>query len=416
MAKPVAVVAVRRSIKSLNDGANVYLLVLLDELRAAGFSVRLVFAPESTFGDRPFALTSKGLKERCDRIVWRKALHCGALTISLSPKIYGRFIKRIAREVRYRLRRERTPAIPGRSSQRLPDAEARALAVLVDREAPRLVVAEYSALGDVLRHVRTPSVTRAVLLHDLFSQRVSVLRAHTRTPDVAEITLEEEVANCGAADLLIYASRSEKTVFAPHLPGRAHHWLAPERPFRVNCGTAPELAADIKRAVFIGVCHGGNLDALDLLMEEIWPRVTARVPRARLDIVGEIGAALKPEWRRLQGVRAHGVVEDLSVLMGPTVVGLAPTRVASGVSIKIADYLSYGMPVLAFPAAMEGYGDRLNGAVEVVETPEKFADRLARLFTCPGRRRELAAQAKKNVLKQNDNAELARALSALAED
>lgn len=410
MRKPVAVVAVRRRITSLNDGANTYLSVMLDQLRDAGFSISLVYAPESSFGDSPVGLTAADLKQSCDRIIWRRALHVGRWSISLSPQVYGRFLRRIARELSARLSRREAPAIPGRSSQRLPSSEAKELAAAIDAENPRLALVEYSALGEVLRHVETPGATRAVLLHDLFSSRTSAMRAHARPLDVAAMTIEEEAAQCEAADLLVYASRTEKTELQAILPNKTHRWLAPARPLRDAAGTVEGQA----KALFIGVRHGGNLDALELLMETIWPRVIQKAPTAALDIVGEIGAAMKPEWRRLPGVSVHGVVEDLRGFAGPDVVGLAPNRVASGISIKIADYISLGMPVVAFPAALTGYGDRLDGAVDLASSEHDFASRLVELMEHPEQRRTLAKRGRSAVLSESDNDALRSTLATLA--
>lgn len=416
---PVAVVAVRRRLVSLKTGANVYLSVLLEELRQAGFAVHLVFAPESSFGEWASALVGESFVSRCDRISWSGTARFGRLFISLSPRVWGRFLRRLVVELGRAVGGAvggTAPNAPSRSGERLPAGEMRALAATIDRLAPRLVVAEYSALGGVLAHVSASGAVHAILLHDLFSMRAASMRAAVRPTDFADITLAEESGDCEPADLLIYASLEERAVLAPRLPGRAHHWLAPRRPFRAAtlADHAEESVGGVAKALFMGVRHGGNLDALEFLMTEIWPLVIRRRPEAELCIVGEIGASLRPEWRRLDGVRVLGVVGDLSAFGGPDVIGLAPTRVASGISIKVADYLSLGMPVVASFVAIDGYGDNLHGGVETADDAASFAARVEALMADPTLRRELAARGRAAARAGLDNTALREALRAIA--
>lgn len=388
MSIPVAVVAVRRRISSMADGANVYLSVLLDELGAAGFATVIVFAPESSFGALPAAATAPEVRARCAGIVWSRALRLGRFAVSLSPLVWRRFFMRLLREAAS-LNGPARDKRPSRPSEPLDAREARALAARIDALSPRIVIAEYSALGPVLTHLRAPGAARAILLHDLFSLRTEALRSRAAPADVIEMTLEEEAACCAPAELLIYASETERETMAALLPGRRHVWMAPKRPMGEG---APPTGGERPFAVFLGVRHGGNLDALAWLMTEIWPRVIEMAPAAELRVVGGICAAMRPDWRRLPGVTAMGVVEDLATIGGPDSIGLAPARVASGISIKVADYLSLGMAVVASPTAVEGYGGRLDGVVELASEAEEFAARLVALLAAPERRRALSAK------------------------
>ena len=410
--KPLAVIAVRRRVASLADGANVYLSVLLEELRDANFATALVFAPESSFGDLPAAATASGILAKCDHVQWSRVHKVGRFAVSLSPRVWGRFARRLVREVCGLFGRP-TRKLPSRPSQPLPEAEAHRLAAEIDALAPRLVIAEYSALGPMLAHLRTPGGVRAILLHDLFSLRTEALRRQAAAADVAAVSLEEEAAACAPAELLIYASETERRTFMPLLPGRTHVWMAPKRPALSR--KEPDAVAEAPAAAFVGVCHRGNLDALDYLMTEIWPTAAAAAPGAELRIVGEIGTAMRPEWRRLPGVRVMGVVKDLRTIGGPHVIGLAPARVASGVSIKIADYMSLGMPILASAAAIEGYGARLDGAIEVANGAAAFARSLSLLLTSPEQCQALSDRARRAALRDEDNENLGRELRRIAE-
>ena len=172
------------------------------------------------------------------------------------------------------------------------------------------------------------------------------------------------------------------------LPGKRHVWLPP--PVRVRKVTA----RGAPRAVFMGVRHGGNQDALELILAEIWPAVRRALPEAELWVVGEIGDDLldPPE-----GVRLIRRVEDTAEIGGPDAVGLAPIRAASGVSIKIASYLELGMSVLASPKALEGYGAALDDLVVQAEDPAEFSAKLIALLSDTCLREETAQRSAENV-------------------
>ena len=411
MSKAKAVVAIRRRIGSMNDGANVYLSVLTDELKEANFSVCLVVAPASSFGDRPIVTTSPKLTTLFDKIIWKNCLRVGSVAISLSPVVYWRFLRRLIREFTIIVQQKRVGPLPGRNSQRLPDHEAQALANLIDAESPDLAIVEYSSLVEVLNHTKKSNMVRAVLLHDLFSRRTEAMRKINRPTDVVEMTLEEEVAACEAADLLIYASCEERSLFEERLPGRVHRWLAPKRPLRLSKATGKG-----PRALFMGVRHDGNIDALEVLMTEIWPQVLLIKPDAKLDIVGEICSCLKPDWLAAPGVQALGVVNDLGPIVGPDVIGLAPARAASGVSIKIADYLSFGMPVIAFPSAVAGYGSQLNRIIDIPADSKSFANRLAELLNDPDQRNALSKKVCTAATTINGDCSFAQTVALLANE
>lgn len=377
--QPRAVIVVRRELGALRTGANVYLARLFEDLQSQGFRIHLVFAPESTFGNRPLVHVGQAFEELSGAITWPRAIRVGRCFLSLSRRVYGRFLKRVGWEVVRRLRGEAPRVRLARASEPLDPDEVRATARIVDQLSPDLVVAEYSALGPVLAHVNHPGTRKAVLLHDLFSLRAQAMRAVERPADFATFTLEEEAELCEAADELIYASQAERETFRPLLPDREHRWLAP------NCTPKVEIApSGHVRALFMGVRHAGNLDALEYLMEEIWPFVIATKPDAALLIVGEIGASMRPEWRRLAGVKVLGIVEDLTPFGGPDTIGLAPTRVASGISIKIAAYLEMGMTVLASRIALAGYGEELDDRVRIADDAECFAGQLVSLLGLEG--------------------------------
>jgi hypothetical protein len=406
--RPALTVMVSRRLDSVTTGNDAYLMVLLRAAKAAGMSIRIAFAPTMTFSNRPWVRLHDAYWEMIDGHAWPGAILRGRTFWSFSPRVWGRFVLRLGGEALRRaglLKRK-----PRSFLADVPwESEARALARAADAAPSALVVAEYSSLGPVLQRLGT-SGRKAVFLHDLFSSRAEAFQAAGDRPDFMPITVEEEAARCLPADMLIYASLNEAARFGPFNPGKTAMWLRPEVPQHA----VAEDPAATPRAVFLGTRHGGNKDALNHLVADIWPMVRARKPDAELWIVGSVIADLDRALAHAPGVRSLGRVEELGSIGGAGSIGLAPTRIASGVSIKVAEYLRLGMPTIAYPTALEGFGSTLDDLVDIETSPRAFADRIVALFGDYAGRVQRGARGRSEATRRLDNAELVNLLKALS--
>lgn len=389
---------VRRRLDDVRSGSGVYLTALIDDLRATGFAVRLVLAPAAAFGSLPLSAPAATLRDRGCTIVWPGTLRLGSWHVALRRRVWGRAVRRAAALGLWVLRHNRRgprPSLRSDLGRLLHDDDAAAMVAAANEGPSDLVIAEYSSLAPLLSTCRCDR--RGVLLHDLFSVRAASFRAVGLPPDHHDVDAETETDWLRAADLCIYASAEEADWMRRRLPGKDHVLFLPPigtAAHAVPTDPPPSPAADARsaptpRAVFVGVRHGGNRDALQLMLGTIWPAVHAAVPAAELWIVGEIGAEITDPP---PGVRVLGMVEDLSVVGGPDAVGLAPTRAASGVSIKIATYLELGMAVLATDTALAGFGGTVDDAVVHVDGPDAFVAALIRLLSDPAARRAAVAR------------------------
>lgn len=365
------VVVTNRRLDTALSGNGAYLKSFLDQARALGWRCALVFAPDTAFGNTPFARLDPGFGEACETVWPWSARLGGGLYVATRPQPWLRAALRAAVTP---LRRAGLVEVGSRLSLIPREAEMAAMADAVRALTPDAVVVEYSSLGPLLERLGEAPV-RGVLLHDLFASRAAAFRAEGRAPDHADITHEEEAARCRGATLLFHASLNELGAMAPRLPAARHVWLSP-RPQQVLETPVPDAAP---AAVFFGVNHAGNRDAVDHLLAEVWPAVLALRPDARCLIAGSLCDLYR--GRELpDNIELLGRVPDLAALAGPDRIGLAPTRVGSGVSIKVADYMGLGMPVLAYRGGVEGFGAELDEAVEIAADPGDFAERLARLL------------------------------------
>jgi glycosyltransferase involved in cell wall biosynthesis len=409
---PMVNVLIGRQLHSRDTGNGAYLMIFLRTARAAGLGVRLVMAPSRAFSNRPWMTLHPAYRPLIDEIVWPRSLRFGDRFVSLSPSVWGRFGIRLGKAVAQKLGVRSGPLVRVHSTLAdvIEEKEAEDIARASDACPSAIVLAEYSSLGPVLARLSAP-VRKAVLLHDLFSLRAESFRARGQTPDFDAPTLDGEAERVKDADLLLYASANELARLASLLPAAKSVWLRPEVP------AYPDVAPDAPaRAVFLGTRHAGNVDALRTLVDDIWPLVRGEAPDAELHVAGSICQDLTQAQATRPGVRLLGRVEDLATLGGAGSIGLAPTRLASGVSIKVAEYLRLGMPCVAYPLALEGFGPELDDLVDIADGPEAFARKVVELLNDPAARLARSKAGRAQSALRLDNAPVVQAIRALVSD
>jgi glycosyltransferase involved in cell wall biosynthesis len=125
-----------------------------------------------------------------------------------------------------------------------------------------------------------------------------------------------------------------------------------------------------------------NVDAAVWLGREIWPGVLARVPGARLLLVGKDPA---PAVRALAGesIEVTGTVDDVDPYLARARVVVAPLRAGGGTRLKIMEALDVGRPVVATSLGCEGMEDLVGQGVVVADTAAAQADAIADLLLDP---------------------------------
>lgn len=381
----------------MSSGSGVHLLNLCDCLAECNYDTRIVLAPVTSFGQIPFCRPDTVLEDRGITVECSETLKLGSTLISLRKEVWLKSFRRITYSLGEKMSRifgGARAAFPSDLGTSLRSAEANDMLCVVNAAHSDLVIAEYSSLAPLLGECETGR--RAVLLHDLFSSRsVSFLNAGLK-PDHLNMSLEEECARLKDAELCIHSSSVEKELLKKELPQLHHVWMRPT--IRQNKG----IKKDEQRVVFIGADHGGNRDALDLILNEIWPAVQPYVPH-ELWIVGHIS-----DWvvEKPDQVRCVNFLDDLRALGTGNTIGIAPMRAASGISIKIGTYLELGFRVLTFNKTIEAYGDTLDGLVVTVDTTEEFAAMLVKMLLAPGSGRGCSEEEFKAIQSRMSNKDL----------
>jgi hypothetical protein len=396
-------VLVQRQLEDISSGNGAYIDTFLKAAKSADLNVRILFAPWHSFGNRPWAAIHPRLLEKMDDVIWPCSIKVGERFVSTSPRVWFRFLRRAFLEARRRLGSQ--SLVQSYLGRPLDLEERERLSAAANAHPAEITMAEYSSLGPVLNHL-TYATHRTCLIHDLWSDRALRFQSAGLPIDFYNVSFEREIHWIDACDSLIFASANEMQKVSPHIPGAAAVWLRPDAPdYKIGSADGPV------RLVFIGTTHGGNALSLDHFIDEIWPLVHRRLPHLTLDIAGSIGKNLTPERAGVPGVRVLGRVEDLSSVGGANAIGIAPTKLATGVSIKVAEYLLLGMPTVVYPLALEGFGPVLDDLVRQADTPETFAAAIIELAENHTARSALAAKAVKETRQRLSNAEVVRLLS-----
>ena len=140
-----------------------------------------------------------------------------------------------------------------------------------------------------------------------------------------------------------------------------------------------------------------NRDAAKFLVREIWPRIAAQLPLAKLLIVGRNPT---PEILKLAktGIRIDGQVADIRTAFAKAQVLLAPIRNGRGTKYKVLEAMASGLPVVTTKLGIEGI--EAEGSVLVTESAEALARQTIKLLNDRQLAGRLAAKAKKIVYKK----------------
>ena len=147
-------------------------------------------------------------------------------------------------------------------------------------------------------------------------------------------------------------------------------------------------------ALFTGTLgYPPNAEALDWLLRDIWPRVRAAMPSARLAVVGPD----PPESaRRLadESVELTGWVAQMRPWFERASVVLVPMRSGGGTRLKVLDGLASGRAMVSTTMGAEGIDARDGEHLLLADGSDAFTDAVLRLLGDAELRRRLATGAR----------------------
>jgi glycosyltransferase involved in cell wall biosynthesis len=156
-----------------------------------------------------------------------------------------------------------------------------------------------------------------------------------------------------------------------------------------------------------------NADGGRMFLERGWARVRARVPAARLRVVGKRMTPTFAEAARRAGAEVVGYVDDMAVEFARAALMVVPLWMGTGVRVKIVEALAARVPVVTTTIGAEGLGLADGVHAAFADTPEALGDAVAALLEQPERARALADAGYERVRAEYSLAAVARRTVAL---
>jgi polysaccharide biosynthesis protein PslH len=179
--------------------------------------------------------------------------------------------------------------------------------------------------------------------------------------------------------------------------------------------TLPDVPRVPKQILFLGALdYRPNVDAVNLLLDRIFPAVQAYEPEARLSLVGRNPCAdLLRTTARMRNVEVHANVPDVRPFLAGAAVMAVPLRVGGGSRLKILEALATGLPVVSTKVGAEGLELSDGQEIELVQDVDGMADALVRVLRDPARALAVARRGRQLVRERYDWNVLADKLEAV---
>lgn len=134
-----------------------------------------------------------------------------------------------------------------------------------------------------------------------------------------------------------------------------------------------------------------NADAMAYFLADIWPRIRAARPQARLQITGRSTPEQIAALPRAEGIEFTGYLDDVRAAVARAWAEVVPLRIGGGTRLKVLEALALGTPVIATSKGVEGIDLQPGRDVLVADTSQAFAEQTQRLLESPALRAALAA-------------------------
>ncbi|HVH09430.1 MAG TPA: glycosyltransferase family 4 protein [Gemmatimonadales bacterium] len=129
------------------------------------------------------------------------------------------------------------------------------------------------------------------------------------------------------------------------------------------------------RVVFVGPTYSyANWDAVEFLLQEIWPRIRATDRSTSLQLIGRAAPPDQARYDAEPGVTALGYVPDMRPPVSEARCCVVPIRIGGGTRLKILDAWAMGKAVVSTSIGCEGLEVVEGENILVRDAPDAFAE------------------------------------------
>jgi polysaccharide biosynthesis protein PslH len=161
--------------------------------------------------------------------------------------------------------------------------------------------------------------------------------------------------------------------------------VLPNIPFLDNEEVRSEGSAHRRDILFVGTqTYLPNSEALTRFIDRVWPRILAKCPNTRLQVIGPPPAPeIRAQWERSPGVEILGAVPSLVTYYTNAAMSICPIEWGGGSNIKAVESLSYGVPCVVSPYTFNAFKDDFGPATGMIcaHSEEEYVQACTDLLT-----------------------------------
>lgn len=173
----------------------------------------------------------------------------------------------------------------------------------------------------------------------------------------------------------------------------------------------PAADVDRHRVYFIGsMLYRPNQEAVRWLADDVWPRVVALEPRARLTVAGSGFPIALREHLVGRAIEVAADVPDVRAFSAPFRAMLAPLFSGSGMRIKVLEAMALGKPVIATPLGAGGIDVTPGENILIADDAAELAQHVVRCMNDDALAQRIGDAARALVVAHYDADALARRL------
>ncbi|HVP00587.1 MAG TPA: glycosyltransferase [Bryobacteraceae bacterium] len=267
---------------------------------------------------------------------------------------------------------------------------------------------EYTVLGQYAgRFRRIPSI---LFEHDVYFQSIA-----RRLPFINNMleklqarweylrALHYELKMLPAPDRIQVCSRDNKKYIASFLPALEDRI---DDGYRAGIDTSLYDFSPRNREpftlLFLGSFrHLPNQEALTWFLCDVFPKVRAAEPRARLIVIGS-DPPPRHSLPEAEAIDLIGFVDDVHEPLKRYALFVCPILSGSGVRVKLLEAFAAGIPVVSTRLGAEGLADNDGDLCALADDASSFADHIVRLVRDPEAAAQMAERARANVVATRD--------------
>ena len=247
-------------------------------------------------------------------------------------------------------------------------------------EFDAVYITRYYVAQDTIAHIRSYAPKAKILLNNADLHFLRELRAAISEDDPSRLAAmrrvrDEELTMMRAADLVLSYNEVEHAVITSHTDGAVKVMTCP---WVVDIpATVPPLKARAGLSFLGSFRHHPNAEGLRWFATHVMPQLDG--VGAHLSIYG---SNMGPEILALANDRITpvGFVADVAAAYDPHRIFVAPLLSGAGIKGKVLGALAHGIPCVLSPVAAEGVGLRHGHDCLIAETPQDWAEAIARLM------------------------------------